>query len=180
VTGVVEADAKPEEWPDPSQTVDVVFVAPSNLTVAATAAERIAAKPPRIAVFSTDFVLSDQLPQGNRQPMEGWYVIFNGDATPGEQGRFEDFARLFAARYGEQPSQYAANAYDFTAAVLQATGRVGPERGKIANEVLAGTFEAAIAGPLQFDPHGDVRAGHLTLYRLTRGEFVEQEELAVP
>jgi branched-chain amino acid transport system substrate-binding protein len=180
VTGRVNADSISGEWPGSQQGVDVVFVAPSNLGVAATAAERISAEPPRLGVFSTDVVLSDQLSQDNRQLMEGWYVTFNGDATPGETERFEGFARRFQARYGQEPSQYAANAYDLTAAVLEAIRRVGPDRAMIANEVLTGTYEAAIAGPLSFDRKGDVQGGWLTLFRLTGGEFVAREEIAVP
>jgi branched-chain amino acid transport system substrate-binding protein len=180
VTGRVDPDIDSEDRWSRVAEADVVFVAPSNLTVAAKAAKRIAAGPPRIAVFSTDVVLSDQLSQENRQLMEGWYVVFNGDATPGESGRFEDFAQRFEMQYGEQPSQYAANAYDLTAAVLEATKRVGPHRGKIAKEVLGGTYVAAIAGPVRFAPNGDVLGGHLTLYRLSAGEFVAEEELAVP
>lgn len=180
VTGRANAGAGSEDWWSSVVEADVVFLAPSNLSVAAAAARGLATEPPRMAVFSTDVALSDQLSQEDRQLMEGWYVVFNGDATPGEPGRFEDFDRRFRARYGEQPSQYAANAYDLTAAVLEATRRVGPDRGKIATEVLSGTYEAAIRGPLRFAPNGDVQGGQLTLYRLSGGKFVVQEELAVP
>jgi branched-chain amino acid transport system substrate-binding protein len=180
VAARINAESSSEGGWGNAEAPDVVFVAPSNLTVAVTAARRISANPPRISVFSTDVVLSDQLSQEGRQLMEGWYVVFNGDASPGDPARFEDFASRFERRYGEQPSQYAANAFDLTAALLEATRRVGPDRGKIASEVLAGTYEDAISAPLRFDAHGDAAGGHLTLYRLTGGEFVEQEELAVP
>lgn len=180
VTGRADAGIDSEDLWSSVVESDVVFLAPSNLSVVPAAARRIAAEPARIAVFSTDVTLSDQLSQENRQLMEGWYVVFNGDATPGEPGRFEDFDRRFQARYGERPTQYATNAYDLTAAVLEATRRVGPDRSKIATEVLSGTYGAAIRGQLRFAPNGDAQGGQLTLYRLSGGEFVVQEELAVP
>ncbi|HEY0068683.1 MAG TPA: branched-chain amino acid ABC transporter substrate-binding protein [Chloroflexia bacterium] len=180
VVGLLNVSASAEEWSSALAKTDVVFFAPSNLSSATSAASRIAEHPPSIGVFATDVLLSDRLFQQDRASMEGWYVTFNGDATPGGPGLFDDFAGRFEQRFSVRPSQYAANAYDVTAAILAAAARVGVDRGKILEEVLGGSYEEGVAGPLRFEANGDIRGGSLTLYRLLGGEYVRQEALAAP
>jgi branched-chain amino acid transport system substrate-binding protein len=180
VVGPLDVRASAEEWSNALAKADVVFFAPSDLSIAVTAASRIAEHPPSIGVFATDVLLSDRLSRQDRASMQGWYVTFNGDATPGGPGRFGEFAGRFEQRFGVQPSQYAANAYDVTAAILAAAARVGIDRGKILEEVLRGSYDEGVTGPLRFEANGDIRGGSLTLYRLLGGEYVRQEALAAP
>lgn len=180
VTNVLEVNADEPDLGGSLSAGDALFLAPSNLLTATTVAERMAGRLPSVGVFATDVLLSDRLNEEELVALEGWYVIFNGDSTPGEPERWNELARKFQARYNEQPSQYAANAYDLTSALIEAAARVGVDRSKIAGEVIAGTYEAGIGGPLRFDAKGDVQRGALTLYKLVAGKFVLQEELPVP
>lgn len=180
VVGILDVSAGADAWSNALAKADAVFLAPSNLTIATIAASRIAEHPPSVGVFATDVLLSDQLSQHDRARMEGWCIIYNGDATPGEPGRFEEFAQRFQGRFGVPPSQYAANAYDVTAAILEAASRVGVDREKILEQIVRGSYEEGVVGPLRFEANGDVRSGSLTLYRLLGGRYVQQEELAVP
>ncbi|MDQ3928431.1 MAG: hypothetical protein M3328_04695, partial [Chloroflexota bacterium] len=120
------------------------------------------------------------LPTTARRQMEGWYISFNGDLTPGEPSRSAAFARKFEDRFGVEPSQAAVNAYDLTAAVLGGASRVGVQRQKIHDAVLTCRYEAAVGGPLAFNPNGDRQGGELTLYRLTNEEFQVLEEVPAP
>ncbi|MEA2575778.1 MAG: branched-chain amino acid transport system substrate-binding protein [Chloroflexia bacterium] len=159
---------------------DVVFLAISNLTSAATAANMLAEHPTRLGVISTDVLLSDRLSHELLEGIEGWYVVFNGDTTPGDPGHFADFAAAFESRYGLLPSQYAANAYDATAAVLDAAAHGSVDRKSILDGVRAGTYEGGVSGKLSFHPNGDIQGGALTLFRVQGGEFKVQEEIVVP
>ncbi len=177
---MVNISQDPPNWTAASQPVDAIFFAPSSLSIAEAAAVQIGEHPPRIGVFSTDVLLSDRLSTTARRQMEGWYISFNGDLTPGEPDRFSAFARKFEDRFGVAPTQAAVNTYDLTAAVLDAASRVGVHRQKILEEVLAGRYEAGVGGPLSFNPNGDRQGGELTLYRLTNGEFQVLEEVPAP
>jgi ABC-type branched-subunit amino acid transport system substrate-binding protein len=168
------------EWTLPGKQVDMVFVAPSSLSMAERAGVIIAQDPPRIGVFATDVLLSDRLSEAARNTMEGWYVTFNGDPTPGGSQRFSEFAAKFHDRFGVPPSQSAINSYDVTAAVLETASQVGVDRHKILEAVLTGEYEAGVGGALAFEPGGDRQGGYLTLYRLVNGNFELLGEIEAP
>lgn len=181
VVRAIDANADAQEWSRALGQADVVFLAPSSLEVGSTMSRRLSEHPPRLSVFSTDVLLSDQLAREDRERMEGWFMTFNGDSTPGQDPiRFGQFASRFKQRFGTDPSQYAANTYDVTAAVLEAAANVGVDRQKLPDAMLGGTYEEGVTGPLRFHSNGDRQGGSLTLYRLVKGKFVQQEELAVP
>jgi branched-chain amino acid transport system substrate-binding protein len=175
----VPADSR-ASWTAPTQPVDAIFFAPSSLSIALAAAQKIAEDEPRVGVFTTDILLSERLSIEARAKMEGWYVVFNGDPTPGGTEGFAEFSERFQRRFGVPPSQYAANAYDLTAAVLEATSRTGVDRQKVAEAVLTGTYDGGVGGPLTFQPNGDRQGGSLALYRLVAGEFTLSEEIPAP
>lgn len=170
----------PPDWTRQVEQVDVVFIAPSSLSIAQAAAEQIARHTPRIGVFTTDLLLSDRLSEGARDHLEGWYVTFNGEALPGESARFTEFEARFQGRFGVPPSQYAVNAYDVTAAVLEAAANVGIDRQRILQEVLNGEYEVAVGRPLAFEPSGDREGGAIAMYRLVNGDFELLEKIEAP
>lgn len=176
----ISLTAPPADWTSRVEQADVVFSAPSSLTLAYTFAAMISEHQPRIGVFTTDVLFSDRLSEEARGRMEGWHVIFNGDATPGEPQRFSDFASRFQGRFGVAPSQYAVNAYDVTAAVVDAAASVGVDRQKILQAVLTGEYEATVGAPLAFGQNGDRRGGALTIYRLVNGDFELLSDIEAP
>lgn len=77
---------------------------------------------------------------------------FNPAATPAAQA----FARKYQERFGEPPSNYAANGYEAArvlSLVLQAGNKSGPA---IRDELLRGEYRG-LTGPFSFDHNGDVR-----------------------
>jgi branched-chain amino acid transport system substrate-binding protein len=88
-------------------------------------------------------------------------------ATPAAQG----FARKYQERFGEPPSNYAANGYDAARVlflVMQAGNRSGPA---IRDELLRGEYRG-LTGPFSFDHNGDVRKPVLIkIKQFTGGEF---------
>ncbi len=178
--GTVSLVAPPADWITMVDQADIIFVAPSSLSIAYTAASMIAEHPPRLAVFTTDVLLNDRLSIEARSHMEGWYAIFNGDPTPGDPQRISEFAATFQDRFGVAPSQYAVNAYDVTAAVLETATDMGADRQKIRQAVLTGEYEAAMGGSLAFEPNGDKQGGVLAVYKLVNGDFELLEEIEAP
>jgi branched-chain amino acid transport system substrate-binding protein len=92
---------------------------------------------------------------------------FDPAATPAAQA----FARQYQKRFGEPPSNYAANGYDAARVlflVLQAGSRSGPA---IRDELLRGEY-SGLTGPFSFDHNGDVRKPVLIkIKQFTGGEF---------
>lgn len=180
VVGTVSLTAPPPDWRKLVEQADVVFIAPSSLSIADTAAEFIAEDPPGVAIFATDLLLSDRLSADARDLMEGWYTTFNGVLTPGASQTISEFGDRFQDRFGVPPSQYAVNAYDLTAAVLEAAANVGVDRHRLLQAVLTGEHQAGVGGPLSFEPNGDRQGGVLTLYRLLDGDFELLGEIESP
>ena len=92
---------------------------------------------------------------------------FDPAATPAAQA----FARQYQERFGEPPSNYAANGYDAARVlflVLQAGSRSGPA---IRDELLRGEYRG-LTGPFSFDHNGDVRKPVLIkIKQFTGGKF---------
>jgi branched-chain amino acid transport system substrate-binding protein len=92
---------------------------------------------------------------------------FDPAATPAAQA----FARKYQERFGEPPSNYAANGYDAArvlSLVLQAGSRSGPA---IRDELLRGEYRG-LTGPFSFDHNGDVRKPVLIkIKQFTGGKF---------
>jgi branched-chain amino acid transport system substrate-binding protein len=92
---------------------------------------------------------------------------FDPAATPAAQA----FARKYQERFGEPPSNYAANGYDAARVlfrVLQAGSRSGPA---IRDELLRGEYPG-LTGPFSFDHNGDVRKPVLIkIKQFTGGKF---------
>jgi branched-chain amino acid transport system substrate-binding protein len=92
---------------------------------------------------------------------------FDPAATPAAQA----FARKYQERFGEPPSNYAANGYDAAqvlSLVLQAGNRSGPA---IRDELLRGEYRG-LTGPFSFDYNGDVRKPVLIkIKQFTGGKF---------
>ena len=92
---------------------------------------------------------------------------FDPVATPTAQA----FARKYQERFGEPPSNYAANGYDaaqVVSRVLQAGNRSGPA---IRDELLRGEY-SGLTGPFSFDYNGDVRKPVLIkIKQFTGGKF---------
>lgn len=179
VVGLIDATAAPSEWSRSLSRADVLFAAPSSLTVAYAMSRQIEMRPPKVGVIATDVLFSEQLPRNERMRMEGWYVIFNGDATPGAQGQFSEFSELFEQRFGREPSQYAFNAYELARAVLE-TAQSGTERQKFVERFFSRYAGEAASGRTLFKGKGDPDMANLTLYRLVGGEYQVQKELEAP
>jgi branched-chain amino acid transport system substrate-binding protein len=92
---------------------------------------------------------------------------FDPAATPAAQA----FARQYQERFGEPPSNYAANGYDAARVlfrILQAGSRSGPA---IRDELFRGEY-SGLTGPFSFDHNGDVRKPVLIkIKQFTGGKF---------
>jgi ABC-type branched-subunit amino acid transport system substrate-binding protein len=108
---------------------------------------------------------------------EGFEAVFPYDPTRNDR-RWLDFNRRFAARFYEQPEQFASLAYDAMNALLDSICKAGLNRARI-HDALADIEEYdGVTGPMVFDPNqknvapmylGTVQHGAIT-YRLATME----------
>jgi branched-chain amino acid transport system substrate-binding protein len=107
---------------------------------------------------------------------EGVYV---GAPFSAEDPRREvrDFVQAFRAKFGRDPTSFAALAYDATMVIAEAIERGGPDRQAI-RDYLASMHESSayrgVTGRIAFQPTGDVAGKPMAMTRVRRGALVMQ------
>ena len=66
---------------------------------------------------------------------------------------YEEFAKAFRGKYGEEPDVYATYAYDMAHVIAHALSQA--ERGDALRQAIASTRLEGVTGVTQFDEHGD-------------------------
>jgi ABC-type branched-subunit amino acid transport system substrate-binding protein len=82
-----------------------------------------------------------------------------------------EFGRAFASRFGKAPDCLAAQTYDATRVVLEATSRAGLNRIRIADEVAGFSTRSGAAGPIDWNAAGRNDRG-VTLGTVDAGRIV--------
>jgi len=89
-------------------------------------------------------------------------VLFPDPLEPSE--RAQDFARRFAARWGEPPDYLASHAYDAAALLIEAVRRAGPDREAIRDALRALSPWSGVSGRIEWDKLGrNTRKGRLSM-----------------
>jgi branched-chain amino acid transport system substrate-binding protein len=83
----------------------------------------------------------------------------------------EDFARRYQSKFGGPPQQYSPYSYDAVYAIVDAIKRAGrPERAAVVEAMHATNFEG-LTGHIEFDEHGDLKRGTITMYNVHDGKL---------
>lgn len=122
-------------------------------------------------VFVTDVALSEQLSEPEREGMQGWHILFNDDPGLKASAPYASFATRFHAKYGHEPSRFAANTYDLATLALDAAEKVGRDREAIVNAVLNASQQDGATGPVRFTSEGDIIGRRVISYRVAAGAF---------
>jgi branched-chain amino acid transport system substrate-binding protein len=83
----------------------------------------------------------------------------------------EDFAKRYQAKFGGPPQQYSPYSYDATFAIVDAIKRAGkPDRAAVV-EAMHGTRFEGLTGHIEFDEHGDLKNGTISMYNVRDGKL---------
>lgn len=83
----------------------------------------------------------------------------------------EDFAKRYAARFGGPPQQYSPYSYDAVYAIADAIRRAGrPDRAAVVEAMHATKFDG-LTGHIEFDEHGDLKAGTISMFNVRDGKL---------
>ncbi|HUP27511.1 MAG TPA: branched-chain amino acid ABC transporter substrate-binding protein [Chloroflexia bacterium] len=152
---------------------DAVFYAPGSVNDAV----RFASAPPSLQdvehIFLSDVALTDEfLEAAVPDPRKKWHVIFNGIDMPEASPSTDAFQTAFKKKYGSDPSQFAANAYDAAVLVIDALAVVrSADRGAVLDRVTGATAQTDTTGPLAFNSHGDRTRWSMSGYDVVQGTF---------
>jgi branched-chain amino acid transport system substrate-binding protein len=142
--------------------IDAVFIAPSNVFNAAALATALA--PTDISVYAADVALDRQFAEAVGASLPSWRIVSNRTDQLDEENGFRE---RFRGAYGEDPSQFAANAYVCAEVALHALEAVGSaDRHAITEQIIS---DRSPSRP--FDEAGDVRSWRMTGYTLRDGVF---------
>lgn len=83
-------------------------------------------------------------------------LIFSSPAHTGDSDAAQRFADAYRQRYGEDPGEFAAEAYDAANLVLDALEAVGPDPAKIRDYLHGVRNYAGASGTISFSATGDV------------------------
>ena len=103
--------------------------------------------------------------------VEGVYVstpFFAGNPDPVVKA----FVSKFKAKYNEEPSTYAAHAYDTTNLILSAIRKAGADRKSIRDSVAGTKNFKGVTGTISFNPEGDRLPGGLAILQVKNGKYV--------
>jgi branched-chain amino acid transport system substrate-binding protein len=83
----------------------------------------------------------------------------------------EDFDKRYQQKFGTPPQRYSPYSYDAVYAIVDAIKRAGkPDRLAVVDAMQKTDFEG-LTGHIQFDEHGDLKNGEISVYAVKDGKL---------
>lgn len=101
-------------------------------------------------------------------------IIFSTPAQAGQSLAARAFAQAFRERYGDEPGEFAPEAFDAAMLVLDAIEEMGPEAAKIREHLQGVRDYQGASGTITFSPTGDVEKP-IQIMMIRDGELVPFE-----
>lgn len=125
-----------------------------------------------VQLLGTDGAVSSDLPKLGGKSVEGM-LVYGSFSPASKEPVVADFVKRYKAAYGNEPSSFAALAYDAVHVVKAAADAGG---GSDRAQLTAGLGKMApytgVTGKIAFDDKGD-RTGEVVFLKLQGGEFVD-------
>lgn len=102
-------------------------------------------------------------------------IIFSTSAAPGQTEASRKFIAAYKERYGEEPGEFAAEAYDATMLALDAIAEVGPDAAKVRDYLHRVKDYQGASGKITFLPTGDVEKP-MRIMTISAGKLVPLED----
>jgi branched-chain amino acid transport system substrate-binding protein len=113
------------------------------------------------------------------EAVKSCYVTAGGVLPARLTGKGAEFVKTYKEKFREDPDPYAVYGYEAAGVVLAAIQRVGKrDREAIRKAVLATRDYDGILGKWGFDANGDNTLGHMTVFKVEKGEFVPVKVLS--
>lgn len=126
----------------------------------------------RIPVLGPSYLCSSQLIELAGTAAEG--LVTTSASNPSQASkRWQDFERVYDARFGEFPDAYASYAYDGISLLIAAIEEYGPERERVGEALRQHRLEKyeGVSGHLLFDEDLS-NIAPITMARVEGGKFV--------
>lgn len=103
---------------------------------------------------------------------EGTYASFGGLPPSQLTGKGQDFVKRFKAKYGADPTSYAAYGYDSALAVVKAVAKAGKlDRAAIRDALMATKDMDGALGTWSFDQNGDTNLKTMSVQQVKSGKW---------
>jgi hypothetical protein len=78
-----------------------------------------------------------------------------------------EFVEEYKKRYGQEPNQFAAQAFDATGIMLDAVKRAGKADRAAITAAMPATNYPGLTGTIAFDEKGDIKGGAISMFKVT-------------
>ena len=95
----------------------------------------------------------------------------NGGPPQTAMNGFDAFNAKYKAKFNQDIFQYAPQAFDATNIIIAAIKKDGPDKAKIAADILATKNYAGISGNISFNSKGDLSIGTFTMFKVVSGKW---------
>lgn len=146
-----------------SQQADLVFVAGTESTGLPLIAQFRAGK------FEGDLLGADGWAPVIAEPTADGVYVGVPFAARDRRAAAQSFVKAFSTRYGMEPDNNAALAYDAVMLAARAIGEVGSDRAKIRDWLAAGNSMEGATGTIRLGANGDPENKGIRITRITRG-----------
>lgn len=137
---------------------------------------------PNIIKSGVDGIYGPDILKGAGFPaVQGWYITVPAPHIVDTQAG-ADWVKRFAARFGNQPSDYSALAYDAGLVVVDAIRRVAAsgqavDRQAVQAAILSGQVQT-LQGEISFTPNGDVKNPIISVFRVEHDAHYPNDDVA--
>lgn len=107
---------------------------------------------------------------------EGAYV---GEPATAPDQTNSDFRTAWEKRWGKEPGMFAAESYDAANAILKGIKAGNTTRQSLNDWLTKDADFKGISGQIKFGPDGNVKVGHVTIFKVVDGQFQTVKTLAV-
>jgi branched-chain amino acid transport system substrate-binding protein len=130
-------------------------------------------------LFNRAFTLQARAPGA-----EGWFVAHVAPDLAGTAAA-AGWAAQFRTRFGVDPSSYSLTAYTAVTVIADAIERLVRQgqpvtRARVRDAIQATRLPDTPAGPIAFDPDGDLERPSVSIYQVKSGAFHHVETLLLP
>lgn len=159
---------------------EVVFFAPREEAGSAKLVAELRSGAPKVRMVLSESLYSRAFAAQLGATGEGVYVM-SGAVLPARlDGAGEAWYQRYRAKYGAEPSPFAAYTYEATQVVLRALEQVGaPDRARVADAIRAMGPMEGVLGRWSFDKNGNVDQPRLNLVPIRTGALNERGALLI-
>jgi branched-chain amino acid transport system substrate-binding protein len=111
---------------------------------------------------------------------EGWYATIASPHLSGDN-KVAEFTRAYAARFGEQPDDYAITAYDAGLVITDAVRRVAAGGKPVTRDAVRDAIQSSkvptLQGTVSFDANGDLADRTVSIFQIKQDKSAKADDM---